>query len=69
MYLNIGEKERRDTIQFIHVSSLINQKNPEGNAEALSLVKKKRSDFVLKIIGPAKEKLEKSYLNFHLKRK
>jgi len=44
---------------FIHVSSLINQKNPEGMIEALSIVKKKRSDFVLKIIGPPKEKLKK----------
>jgi glycosyltransferase involved in cell wall biosynthesis len=38
---------------------LINQKNPEGMIQALSLVKKRRDDFVLKIIGPAKEKFKK----------
>ena len=53
------EKKKSDTFRFIHVSSLINQKNPEGMLEALSLVKKKSEDFVLKIIGPAKEKFKK----------
>ena len=53
------EKERSKTFSFIHISSLINQKNPEGMLHALSLVKKKRNDFVLKIIGPAKEKFKK----------
>ena len=52
------EKERSKTFSFIHISSLINQKNPEGMFQALSLVKKKRNDFVLKIIGPAKEKFK-----------
>lgn len=56
---NYKEKERREGFKFIHVSSLINQKNPEGMFEAISLVKKKRNDFVLKIIGPKKEKFEK----------
>jgi len=53
------EKERSSTFRFIHVSSLINQKNPEGMLKAISLVKKKRGDFVLRIIGPAKEKFKK----------
>jgi glycosyltransferase involved in cell wall biosynthesis len=53
------EKERSDSFRFVHVSSLINQKNPEGMLEAISLVKKQRNDFVLKIIGPAKEKFKK----------
>lgn len=53
------EKRRGDRFSFIHVSSLINQKNPEGMIEAFSIVKKKRSDFVLKIIGPVKEKFKK----------
>jgi glycosyltransferase involved in cell wall biosynthesis len=52
------EKERSDVFNFIHVSSLINQKNPEGMLEALSIVKQKRNDFVLRIIGPAKEKFK-----------
>lgn len=53
------EKERSNTFSFIHISSLINQKNPEGMLQAFSLVKKKRNDFVLKIIGPAKRKFKK----------
>jgi len=53
------EKERSGQFRFIHVSSLINQKNPEGMFEAISLVKKRRNDFVLKIIGPAQEKFKK----------
>jgi len=54
-----NEKERSDSFRFVHVSSLINQKNPEGMLQALSLVKKQRNDFVLKIIGPAKERFTK----------
>jgi glycosyltransferase involved in cell wall biosynthesis len=53
------EKERRSGFRFIHVSSLINQKNPEAMFAAISIVKKKRNDFVLKIIGPAKDKFKK----------
>jgi len=53
------EKERGDGFSFIHVSSLINQKNPEGMLEAFSFVKKKRNDFNLRIIGPEKEKFKK----------
>jgi glycosyltransferase involved in cell wall biosynthesis len=57
---NYREKEERDQrFNFIHVSSLINQKNPEGMLMALSLVKKKRNDFVLRIIGPVKDKFKK----------
>lgn len=52
------EKERSNTFSFIHISSLTNQKNPEGMLEAFSLVKKKRNDFALKIIGPAREKFK-----------
>ena len=51
---NYKGKERGDGFNFIHISSLINQKNPEGMLTALSLVKKKRSDFTLRIIGPVK---------------
>jgi len=52
------EKERGERFIFIHISSLINQKNPEGMLIALSLVKKQRNDFALKIIGPAKDKFK-----------
>jgi len=62
------EKERSDTFRFIHISSLINQKNPEGMLEAFSLVKRKRNDFVLKIIGPAKEKFKKMVKDLSLER-
>jgi len=58
-FFNYKEKERREGSTFIHVSSLINQKNPEGMLEAFCLVKKERNDFILKIIGPKKEKIEK----------
>lgn len=53
------EKERSGIFRFVHISSLINQKNPEGMLCALSLVKKQRNDFILKIVGPAKEKFKK----------
>lgn len=56
---NYKEKERSGVFNFIHVSSLINQKNPEGMIEAFFLVKKKRNDFVVKIIGPSKVKFKK----------
>lgn len=56
---NYEEKERNDGFNFIHISSLINQKNPEGMLTALSLVKKKRSDFTLRIIGPVKNEFRK----------
>ena len=49
-------KERTGIFNFIHVSSLINQKNPEGMLTAISFVKEKRADFVLRIIGPLKER-------------
>jgi len=62
------EKERSGIFRFIHVSSLINQKNPEGMLEALSQVKKKREDFVLKIIGPAKEKFKKMVKDLSLEK-
>jgi len=54
---NYKEKERGRNFRFIHVSSLIYQKNPEGMLEALSRVKSKRKDFIVKIIGPAKKEL------------
>ena len=62
------EKERRNTFSFIHISSLINQKNPDGMLQALSLVKKKRNDFVLKIIGPAKEEFKKMVSDLSLEK-
>jgi glycosyltransferase involved in cell wall biosynthesis len=62
------EKERSGQFRFIHVSSLINQKNPEGMFEAISLVKKRRNDFVLKIIGPTKEKFKKMVTDLSLEK-
>ena len=62
------EKERSNTFSFIHISSLINQKNPDGMLQALSLVKKKRNDFVLKIIGPAKEEFKKMVSDLSLEK-
>ena len=62
------EKDRAEVFRFIHVSSLINQKNPEGMLAALSLVKKKRSDFVLKIIGPVREKFKTLVKDLSLER-
>jgi len=62
------EKESSTQFRFIHISSLINQKNPEGMLHALSLVKQKRSDFVLKIIGPAKEKFKKMVTGLSLEK-
>lgn len=53
------EKGRSDIFNFVHVSSLINQKNPEGMLAALSIVKQKRNDFALRIIGPAREKFKR----------
>jgi glycosyltransferase involved in cell wall biosynthesis len=52
------EKERSKIFRFIHVSLLVNQKNPEGMLTALSIVKRKRDDFILKIIGPPTEKIK-----------
>jgi len=62
------EKDRSGTFRFIHISSLINQKNPEGMLEAFSMVKRKRNDFVLKIIGPAKEKFKKMVKDLSLEK-
>jgi glycosyltransferase involved in cell wall biosynthesis len=53
------KKERSPVFNFIHISSLINQKNPEGMLKGLSLVKRERSDFTLKIIGPVNERFRK----------
>ena len=50
------EKEKGQRFNFIHISSMINQKNPEGMLEAISIVKARRVDFVLRIIGPVKDK-------------
>jgi glycosyltransferase involved in cell wall biosynthesis len=54
---NYKVKSRGRDFHFIHVSSLIDQKNPEGMLEALSLVMGIRNDFIVKIIGPAKKEL------------
>ena len=62
------EKERSNIFRFIHISSLINQKNPEGMLMAISLVKKERSDLLLKIIGPAKEKFKKMVKDLSLEK-
>jgi glycosyltransferase involved in cell wall biosynthesis len=52
-------KPDENVFRFIHVSLLVNQKNPEGMLAALVLVKEKRSDFVLKIVGPGNDKIKK----------
>jgi len=54
-------KEKAESVisKFIHASLLVNQKNPEGMLAAMSIVKKKRDDFMLKILGPATEKIRK----------
>ena len=46
----------------------MNQKNPEGMLPAFSIVKKKRDDFVLKIIGPANRKVQKNSRELSLKK-
>jgi len=56
---NYKNKPSAELFNFIHVSSLINQKNPEGMLAAMTLVKQKRNDFELRIIGPATEKFSK----------
>lgn len=53
------KKERTPGFNFIHISSLINQKNPEGMFTGLSLVKQERADFVVKVIGPVRERFRK----------
>ncbi|HET6766050.1 MAG TPA: glycosyltransferase [Chitinophagaceae bacterium] len=50
-------KEESKIFRFIHASLLVNQKNPEGMLAALSIVRKKRDDFILKVLGPATEKI------------
>lgn len=52
-------RERSSVFNFIHISSLINQKNPEGMLAGLSLVKQERTDFVVRIIGPVHERFKK----------
>jgi len=51
------ERERNRIFRFVHVSLLVNQKNPEGMLAAFSLVLKKRNDFLLVIIGPPTKKI------------
>ena len=63
---NYKEKGRRVGFDFIHISSLINQKNPEGMLDAIALVKKQRNDFVVRIIGPTKEKFRKLVNNLSI---
>lgn len=54
-----NEKEESKVFRFIHASLLVNQKNPEGMLAALSIVKKDREDFILKILGPPRENIRK----------
>ncbi len=54
-----NEKEESKIFRFIHASLLVNQKNPEGMLAALSIVKKERNDFILKILGPPTENIRK----------
>ena len=61
------EKEETKIFKFIHASLLVNQKNPEGMLAALSIVKKRRDDFVLKILGPATERIRKLVEGLSLK--
>jgi len=60
-------KEESKIFRFVHASLLVNQKNPEGMLAALSIVKKKRDDFMLKILGPATEKIRKLVEELSLK--
>ena len=61
------EKEKGQIFKFIHASLLVNQKNPEGMLVALSIVKKRRDDFILKILGPATERIRKLVEELSLK--
>ena len=62
------EKERGAGFRFIHISSLVNQKNPEGMLAAFLSVKMQRNDFVLRIIGPAKEQFKKMIKDLSLEK-
>ena len=55
---NYSEKNLGNIFRFIHVSLLVNQKNPEGMLAALALVKQQRNDFVLTVVGPGNEKIK-----------
>jgi glycosyltransferase involved in cell wall biosynthesis len=59
LIFNYKPKQKEKFFHFVHVSSLIHQKNPEGMLHALSLVRNQRKEFVLKIIGPPKQELVK----------
>ena len=52
------ERQRGRLFNFIHVSTLTQQKNPQGMLAAFSLVKEIRTDFLLKVIGPVSEELK-----------
>ena len=51
------EKEKRDITQFIHVSELGFQKNPEAMLEAFAMVKKINPSFQLTVFGPHNEQI------------
>lgn len=51
------KKEKRDITQFIHVSGLGFQKNPEAILEAFAKVKKINPSFRLTIFGPYNERI------------
>lgn len=63
---NYKPKLKGERFHFIHVSSLIYQKNPAGMLQALSLVKKERKDFKIKIVGPLKQDLVNMTKNLSL---
>jgi glycosyltransferase involved in cell wall biosynthesis len=51
------EKQQADLYRFIHVSSLINQKNPEGMLRGFAIIKSIRNDFKLTIVGPVNQRI------------
>jgi glycosyltransferase involved in cell wall biosynthesis len=70
-WFNYSAQNKNGLVHFIHVSTLTNQKNPDGMLKALAMVKEKRSDFTLTVIGPVTKQLrlltKKLGLNDHVK--
>jgi glycosyltransferase involved in cell wall biosynthesis len=56
-HLTSNEKEGDKPVEFIHISTLGYQKNPEAIFQAFSLVKEKGYSFLFHVVGPAKNEL------------
>lgn len=52
------KKNEEKIFRWIHVSSLRAQKNPEGLIKAFALLKQRRKDWELIIVGPATQELQ-----------